>query len=372
MPIFLDMHVSQNLTAEDVALAHQLDLKCEKEFNCRSITYWMDEKRGSAFCLIEAPNKEAVVKMHDKSHKQLPADIAEVDKSVVLAFLGRIDDPALIDHYVEENVKVFNDPAYRYLLFVRRPSRIHLMELYGAGEVEIKGSEFVKMCKQILALHEASMAEIEEEALVFSFKTLDQALDGIVELQTVLNQSLVDMDISFSLNAGNPIDFSGQIFGNTLKMGRLLMQFAKAGEVMFSSEVYEQSVAQYPELHSSVKGLTHAGVAQEEFLCKICQEICRRMNDPGLDLQLLCSELGLSKSQLYRKCVDATGMSPNQLLRELRLKSGVQMLSEGEANISRIAYDTGFNSLSYFSRCFQQRYGINPSKYASLIHSDRT
>lgn len=73
--------------------------------------------------------------------------------------------------------------------------------------------------------------------------------------------------------------------------------------------------------------------------------------------------LGLSKIQVYRKLKMLTGKSPSQFLREFRLNKALIMLHEKQANITEIAEKSGFNSLTYFSKCFKSKFGILPSKY---------
>ena len=59
MPIYMDRHdLNDAITAEHVANIHQEDLKIEHEFGCKGLTYWFDDHRKTAFCLIKAPNKE--------------------------------------------------------------------------------------------------------------------------------------------------------------------------------------------------------------------------------------------------------------------------------------------------------------------------
>ena len=73
MPIYLDRHdTPEEITPEHVAEMHQADLKVQDEFGCRGFTYWFDNKRKSGFCLIEAPNKEALIKMHNLLHSLTP------------------------------------------------------------------------------------------------------------------------------------------------------------------------------------------------------------------------------------------------------------------------------------------------------------
>jgi Protein of unknown function (DUF4242) len=89
MPIYMDRHdVSDGVTAEDIARIHQEDLKIQHEFSCRGFTYWFDGQRKTAFCLIEAPNAEAIREMHDRAHGQVPHQVIEVDPILVESFLG--------------------------------------------------------------------------------------------------------------------------------------------------------------------------------------------------------------------------------------------------------------------------------------------
>jgi AraC-like DNA-binding protein len=77
-------------------------------------------------------------------------------------------------------------------------------------------------------------------------------------------------------------------------------------------------------------------------------------------------ELGFSKSQLYRKMMQLTGKSPNTFLLNYRLNRALQLLHKQNATISEIAFETGFNIPSYFSKCFRKKYGIIPSEYLSV------
>jgi AraC-like DNA-binding protein len=76
-----------------------------------------------------------------------------------------------------------------------------------------------------------------------------------------------------------------------------------------------------------------------------------------------CKPVGYSKSQLYRKIISLTGKSPNTFIKEYRLNEALALLNRHNANISGIAYETGFSSPSYFTKCFQKKYGNLPSEY---------
>jgi AraC-like DNA-binding protein len=81
----------------------------------------------------------------------------------------------------------------------------------------------------------------------------------------------------------------------------------------------------------------------------------------------LGQQIGLSRTQLYRKLKSLTGYSPNELLRIIRLKKAYQLLSTTEANISEVTYDVGFTSPSYFSKCFKDYYNESPTDFVKRI-----
>ena len=116
MPIYMDRHdVPETITAEHVAHIHQEDLKIQDQFGCKGLTYWFDDKRKTAFCLIEAPNEKAIRQMHKKAHGQVPHHVIAVDTVIVDSFLGRIQDP---EKAQDTTLNIINDPAFRTIMVI--------------------------------------------------------------------------------------------------------------------------------------------------------------------------------------------------------------------------------------------------------------
>jgi Nickel responsive protein SCO4226-like len=97
MPIYMDRHYIEGATRHTLANAHEKDLAVQRKYGVNFLTYWFDEARSTAFCLVEAPTKEAIRKAHDEAHGAVPNEIIEVDPTVVEAFLGRVKDPLPTD-----------------------------------------------------------------------------------------------------------------------------------------------------------------------------------------------------------------------------------------------------------------------------------
>ena len=118
MPIYMDVHIVPGVKARDVAEAHRKDLLHQEEHGCKCMTYWIDETRENIFCLIEAPDKQAVEEMHNQAHGLIPNKIIEVSDTLVESFLGRIYDPEEAQT-TPEGLKVFCDPSFRIILVTK-------------------------------------------------------------------------------------------------------------------------------------------------------------------------------------------------------------------------------------------------------------
>jgi peptidyl-tRNA hydrolase len=79
MPLYLDIHHHvEGLTADAVGHAHQADLKTQAKYGVKYLRYWFDEGTGKVFCLVEAPNKEAAIAVHQEAHGLVADEIIEV------------------------------------------------------------------------------------------------------------------------------------------------------------------------------------------------------------------------------------------------------------------------------------------------------
>jgi hypothetical protein len=79
MPLFMDVHtLGSEVSASDVAEAHQKDVETQDKHGVEYKSYWVDEKAGKIFCLVEAPNAEAAHTVHREAHGLVADEIYEV------------------------------------------------------------------------------------------------------------------------------------------------------------------------------------------------------------------------------------------------------------------------------------------------------
>ena len=82
MPLFMDVHeaLPDGATAADVAKAHEADLLEQRKHGVQYLKYWVDDKAGKVFCLVEAPDAEAAVRVHREAHGLVADRIFEVQE----------------------------------------------------------------------------------------------------------------------------------------------------------------------------------------------------------------------------------------------------------------------------------------------------
>lgn len=86
------------------------------------------------------------------------------------------------------------------------------------------------------------------------------------------------------------------------------------------------------------------------------------MGNPDLNVDMLASEMGLERSQFYRKIKSLTNYAPVELMRRLRLRRGRELLLKTGKTIGEIAYEIGFSTPAYFTKCYRDAYGETPSQ----------
>jgi AraC-like DNA-binding protein len=362
MPIYMDRHdVSDGVTAEIVADLHQKDLAIQDRFQCRGLTYWFDGHRKTAFCLIEAPDEKSIHDMHNAAHGDVPHSVIEVDPGIVESFLGRIQDPEKT-HDTELNI--ISDSAFRTILVVslNQNSRGKEDNSYNALI-----REFNEAIRQRVKKHDGNEIRESDFNHLASFKSVSNAVCTAMEIQQYKNDLAKakikkEIGLKIALSAGFPVTKKQLIFEDTIKVAERLCAHVQ-GEIVLTAEVKELYNNENVHAQEKRKGFLALTPADEKFISKFMDCVDERWNDVNLKVDDFSKPCGCSKSQLYRKLIHLTGQSPNEFIRDFRLNKALKLLKKRTGNISEIAFETGFSSPSYFSKCFQKKYGHSPSGY---------
>lgn len=105
----------------------------------------------------------------------------------------------------------------------------------------------------------------------------------------------------------------------------------------------------------------------KSFIEKFRKIVEENLIDTDLNVDEIGRSIGLSRVQLYRKIKSLTNYAPNELVRIIRLKASENMLLQSDKSVSEIAYDTGFSSPSYFTKCFKEYFNESPSDFVKRM-----
>lgn len=239
MPLFLDRHDLGGLTAADVAEAHRRDLAVQDKYSACFMTYWFDSDRGTAFCLVEAPDAETAMKVHEEAHGGVAAQIIPVDLSAVQAFLGRIADPAI----ASASEVPIAEPALRAIMFTdivnstemtHRLGETRAVEMVRAHDAVVRralekvgGREVKHMGDGIMAAFDEAVAAVECSRAI---------MRGLEDFNAKSDESL---NVRIGVHAGEPVRDSNDLFGTTVQMAARICADAAIDAVVISDAVRE-------------------------------------------------------------------------------------------------------------------------------------
>lgn len=366
MPIYLDRHeATEELTPEDVAHIHLQDLKVQDDFDCRVISYYFDQKKNQAFCLVEAPDKESMIAMHNHSHGQLPNKVIEVDENSLEAFFGGIDKPK-------------TEPETE--LYINRASPIRIIMVINLLRSSLSSSasesviqllqDYNKSITDIIARNQGTIVEQKVDDFLVSFKSASNAITCALEIQDSFNKlnDIVKkgfLYLKIGIDVGVPVTEEEHLFERTVIFAKRMCNMVKE-QIVVSFEVEKRYKDEKLSVFKEGNRVHTLNPSDEKFLNSLMDHLESSWSDPGFNVNDFGRQLGYSKSQLYRKMVALTGKSPVSMIKDYRLYKALLLLDEQKKNITQIAYEIGFNSPAYFSKCFQEKYGILPSEYTKF------
>lgn len=362
MPIYMDRHdVSAEVTAENVAELHRQDLKVQHKFNCRGLTYWFDDVRKTAFCLIEAPNAEKLKEMHDHAHGEVPHRIIEVEPAIVESFLGRIEDP---EKAKDIRLNIINDPAFRIIMAIE--STMLSFKECDKQSLQQHTENYKIQVIETIRQFGGRVVNNKERRFLISFTSVTKAVDCALELSSEFSKiPEKKAGLKIGLSAGVPVTDKNTLFEDTVKLAESMCYLN--AEISISEEVsdlYRSENLHHTTFNNRIYILSET---DQQFLNRLMEFTDKAWTDTNLNVNGFERNLALSKSKLYRKMMDLTGVSPNNFLMRYRLKRSRLQLHKKNSNIAEVAYNGGFNSASYFSKCFGKVYGLSPSAYKDLL-----
>lgn len=361
----MDVHIVPGVKAKDVAEAHRKDILHEGEYDCKCMTYWIDEQRENIFCLIEAPDKDAVEKMHNRAHGLIPNKIIEVNSTLVESFLGRIYDPAEAE-ITDEGLKVFCDPSFRILLVTRMNDPVLLQHCLGTEQASALLDSHNAIIRRNVSMHGGREVEHSGNGFILSFASAAKAVSCALAIQQEMPvKDSEELGFSMCINGGEPVESGDDLFSDTIQKAAYMCTITTNARISLTSSVRE--LVSKDHFKNEKNTFLTLAPQDEKLLELLFSQLEQNWQDPEFDITDYCQAMAMSKSRLYRKTISLTGLSPNLLLKEFRLEKAKELLKKKGYNIAQITFDSGFTSPSYFTKCFKKKYGLLPMAYLELV-----
>ncbi|MCV9385935.1 nickel-binding protein [Reichenbachiella ulvae] len=346
MPLFMDIHTvdSDQFTAEDVVKAHMEDLAVQDRFDVKQLKYWVNEKAKTIFCLMEGPDKEACNQVHLQSHGNTACNIIEVSDDEYQLFMGQGSD--INDLATRDGGGL--DPGYRTILLVK------------IVRFEKTASDFDKKLNQAIRQYNGRIIREPNAYTMVTFHLANDAMACAMTIHDQLEAHCGHLEYSLAIISGRPVDEEGDTFFEETK--RTAKGLCALG---LHNQLYLDKITQdlCDKESSPEKPFTLLNQSEISFLLLLHQTIENRLNQSDFTTEELFTELSMSKSQANRKIKNLTDRSPNQIIQEVRLLHAINWMTDTGKTMAEIAYESGFNSPTYFSRLFKKRFGLSPTAF---------
>ena len=101
----------------------------------------------------------------------------------------------------------------------------------------------------------------------------------------------------------------------------------------------------------------------EKLFKKALQIVEDNISNERFNISTFCSELGVSRTLLFLKIKSWSNFTPNELIKHYRMRRALQLLEKGSMIVSEVSYHVGYKNPKYFSKCFNQKFGLTPSQF---------
>ena len=366
MPVFLDRQDFFKVSAAEIAQIYLLESKIGQEFGCLVLACWFDQKRKTTFCLIEAPDLESVKKMHCKAHNSYPGQLIQVEEDLIESFLNCIECSRFSSKNITPQTLFLQKPMFCAVLVMNLYYSDQLIRKEYNKQQRLIG-DFKVFSQNLIKKNKGRINNASFDGGIYFFDSISKSIKSALQIQKEISVRTykngtkpIMLGIGVDGGKGNePCDGFDAIY----VMAQRLCGIAGNNQIVVSSFVKEHFPPENYETLVKNNNLKSLSYQDEQFLTRLMDIIDLNYRE-DLKIGDFCKKMGESRSQLYRKIIGVTNLSPIAFINEFRLKRAAELMKMKKGNnISQIAFEAGFNNLSYFSRRFKKRFGLRPSAY---------
>jgi class 3 adenylate cyclase len=235
MPLFMDRHDIQGITAEQVAQAHLMDLAASSKHGVQFLTYWLDSANNAAFCLANSPSPDEMQAVHRETHGLVSNEIIRVAEDNVLRFLGRIENPTDAAHVTNR---------FRTVLFTDLEGSTALLNELGQRAYLVLLTEHDLIIRRALVGAHGREVKHTGDGIMAAFEHVADGLRCALAIEAGFEQRNEETGaplprVRIGIAAGEPVERNDDLFGATVNLASRICQAADGGQVLVPDDVRE-------------------------------------------------------------------------------------------------------------------------------------
>ena len=231
-------HSDRDRPMEEITVSHALDLMYQERFGVRWLSYFVSRVAGYAYCLCEAPSREAVEACHLAAHGHMPFyRVIEVEWDALRSFLGEIATPGARQDWEAS--------PFRTIFFVEAANAAELSLRLGDAEARREIQVALTKVKEAVEAGHGTVVSQESSTLLASFTSTSRAVECAILVQNRLTATrgpAASVDLRIGLNAGEPVTDEGELFGAAVLLSRRVCSQAAPRSILVSGVVRDLCV----------------------------------------------------------------------------------------------------------------------------------
>jgi AraC-like DNA-binding protein len=345
MPLFIDLHIDPSLTPEDVKQCHVADKEIQEKYGVRYLQILLNQPQGHLFCLVEGPDKETCARVHREAHGNVACNVLEITESdFSMLLIGKQKDESDFTIHADGTV----DTGVRAILTFQllgtpenceaaKPAMLAILHKYGGKNTE---------------------SLLSPSTVIFHSCT--SAVDAAVAVKKNLEAASLNIETRLGISIGMPLGKEGIFFEAARKSAGQFAFIADKNAITLNMHARSLYHGNLKIVDGEFKILNQP---EEKFLAQLMDYLEKTWSSTDLNISVLADEMGMSKSQFNRKLKSITPLSPNDLIKEFRLRKSIELMYEQDLNVAEVTMAIGFSNPSYFTKCFRTRFGQSPTEY---------
>lgn len=334
MPLFRDFHKIENITIEDVLNAHTANEAVQEQFGVKYHQFWVNQKEGTVFCLVEGPDAKTCEHVHQIAHGNLACAMTEVQAANFTLFMG---DKLVVDHGLTRDANGDVDDGYRSVLVTSVRGTTFADASGNVKRFHIPAWAKEKVTENIKAHHGRAKRSESEHTFIGVFDEVDDAIRCARKIQDELTNNTMEPNVVFKIgiSADQPVTRDGEFFSKAVRVGHRLCSTAIDNQILVSA--LASKLCDKTKNSGAIKFLD---IPEEEFIFDLLTIAEHKLAEEDFNVASICKEIGISRPQLYRKITSFTGRyksSGGIRGDECYFNGCIQCLLESQVHVQRLA-----------------------------------